>query len=143
MGFRVVWPATETDRVISAMKKIVILAVLSLSVTACIRLAHLEKTPPTRTMEFTGDYTEVAQCVHGRVGGKVRKDPFKKRIAVFDAVNFLESQGVSHYALIFIGRPDGGGVAEFRKRPEGPIENSMITRFWAPVEQCIKQAASS
>lgn len=125
------------------MKKIVVLTILTLSVTACIRLAHLEKTPPTRTVEFSGNHAEVAQCVFERVGGKVHKDPLNKRIAVFDSVNFLQPQGVTHYALIFIERPNGGGLAEFRKRPEGPIDNSMITRFWTPVEQCIKQAARS
>ena len=123
------------------MKKLVVPALLCLSLAACIRLAHLEKTPPTRTMEFTGSHTEVARCVELRVGGKVQTKP--NSVAIYDSVNMLESRGVSHYALIVKKTGDGRGIAEFRKRPEGPIDKSMITRFWTPVERCIQQAASS
>ena len=123
------------------MKQIVLPAFLCLTLGACIQLAHLEKTPPTRTMEFTGSHEKIAKCVEQNVGGKVRSYP--DRIAVFDAVNHLQPRGVTHYALIVRKTGDGRGVAEFRKRPEGPIQQSMITRFWTPVERCIAQEGST
>lgn len=122
--------------------RIVVSIVLSLVLSSCLRLAHLQKTPPIRTMAFSGSYEKVARCVQTRVGGKVYADPSDKKISVYDAVNFLEPWGVSHYALIFFQRRlDGSWVAEFRKRPVGPIDDSMIIKFWSPVEDCIKQLA--
>lgn len=121
--------------------RIVVVLVLSLFLTSCLRLAHLLQTPPIRTMAFSGSYEKVAQCAQARVGGKTHRDPLQKRISVYDAVNYLEHRGVSHYALVFVQNADGSGLAEFRKRPFGPIQDSMIARFWTPVVDCINQLA--
>jgi hypothetical protein len=126
---------------------IVLLACL---IEACTGVGHIQRNEPVRTMKFTGDYKVVAQCVHGRLGGRIQTEAAS--FVVYDAVKARQAEGITHYAVTVGPAPGKSGFAELRiMRPvshPGPPSSqppatrasaALIDEYWKPVRDCAAQ----
>ncbi len=112
---------------------------LALLIGACISLEDIRRGEPVRKATFKGSFEDVARCVQPRVRGKLHRDPFREQISVYNSVKGLTNRGISHFAMIITQTDQYGGTVEWRKLPEGPMQEAMIARFWYPVEDCVKE----
>ncbi len=112
---------------------------LALLIGACINLEDIRRAETVRKVTFTGSFEDVALCVQPRVRGKLHRDPFRQEISVYNSVKGLTNRGISHFAMIITQTDQYGGTVEWRKLPEGPMQEAMIARFWYPVEDCVKE----
>jgi hypothetical protein len=106
---------------------------------ACV-LASIQQTEPVRTLSFKGSHTAMAQCVQARLGGKIHNEAFGGSHVIYNAVNGMEKEGLTHYAITIDRTGPGEGFAAWRIRkaetPQIRLSNTAVRQFWGPVEHC-------
>ena len=131
---------------------------------ACVRLGHIQREDPIRTLEFTGSHKAIAGCAQQRVGGKVQDQAFGSSYVVYDSVKGAQRNlGITHYSITFADSGNNRGVATLRfvsargedmmayratpigggaQRPDGPVD-AAFQKYWTPVVNCAAQTKTA
>ena len=147
-----------------SMNKVAIITLVFLS-GACTRLANIQEQQPVRTLNFTGSYKTMAQCVQHRIGGQVREEGFGSTFVIFDSVKRTQAEdGITHYSITITQSGANVGTAAWRvvlDRTTGQqgttgkpfagqqapgtdgFPEQTVAKYWKPVENCAAQVASA
>lgn len=116
-------------------------------VEACVRVGHIQQTEPIRTLQFTGSHRDVAQCVHQRLGGRLRDEGFGEKYVIYDSVKGKAHEGLTHYSITVARTGPDQGLAEWRvvrpvsaTSPTTPLSMTTLREYWNPVEDCAARA---
>ena len=129
-------------------------AALPFLVGACVGLEDIQQREPTRTMNFTGSYGAIAECVHRRVGGRMQYESLHGAYVIYDSVKATQyKDGISHYSITIartdlgqgtasvriVFTPDTPQLAQERRRRlnAGEVQISPVEKYWTPVVDCV------